>query len=449
MPALHDFATWEPLLALLRTEHADRLAVGTGHVTGRVSTTGWSLPLSHQGPAAEAAPVQRALAEAGVGEVLFAADFAPDGRTELHVFVTGPAVEPRYGGVSPAPGTLLLAEGAVAAPWRRLPEPVPAAAPAPSADPALLERTLRERLPGAVAATEEEFAAAEQRLGVPLPEELKALYRAVGAEPGALDGWPPPAALAIGCEAFPLELLFLAEAAPRAAPWEEAATTVAVAAPDAAVQTLAGSPGWIVFGTNGGDCFAVDLTPGPRGHLGQVVLINHGEYIGAELWGESLTQLVLNGFEQAVPAGRAAVGEGQRLPHTAWIGDGRDLAELGPAAHPDLEVVEIFSHSGPPLGLAPIAGLPKVRTLVAYPGTLASPLEVAGLTGLEYLGLGAQEWRVLLDAGAVPAGLSAAGIEVRGDEHPLAVVEVANELLALRGRQPIARTSVKGRLPAA
>lgn len=47
------------------------------------------------------------------------------------------------------------------------------------------------------------------------------------------------------------------------------------------------------------------------------------------------------------------------------------------------------------------------------PGTLADPLEIAGLTGLAYLELGAQEWRVLLDAGAVPRTLKAASVKVR------------------------------------
>ncbi|MFJ2765208.1 hypothetical protein [Streptomyces prasinus] len=46
---------------------------------------------------------------------------------------------------------------------------------------ALLERTLRERFPGAADATEEEIAAAEARPGVTLPDELKVLYRVAQA----------------------------------------------------------------------------------------------------------------------------------------------------------------------------------------------------------------------------------------------------------------------------
>ncbi len=463
MPAIHDFATWEPLLSLLGAEHADRLVADTGHVAGNISSTGWSLshrlsprgqsivPHDRQAVTRAAAPVQRALAEAGIREVLFAADISPNGQTVLHVFGTSPAVESAWGFRSPSPGTLVLVDGVVAEPWRRLPEPVPGAVVAPSSDPALLERTLRERVPDAVGATEEEIAAAEERLGVTLTEELKALYRVTRVGPDGPDGpgdWEAyfaelqAAESAVGCELFSLDGLFVADASRRPCPWQYAATEAVVTPSDGAVQGLVGSPGWIAFGSNGGDTFAIDLTPGPRGHLGQVILIDHEQSIGAELYGESLTELVLNFFESSDRASR----QEQRLPVRARVGDGHHLVDVASAVHPDLEVVEIFRRSGTPLSLAPIAGLPRVRTLTAHPGTLADPLEIRGLTGLEYLALGPDEWRVLLDAGAVPRGLSAAGVEVRGDEHPLAVVDVANDLLALWDRPLIAHTTVTGHI---
>ncbi|MEV6428143.1 SMI1/KNR4 family protein [Nocardia sp. NPDC051463] len=463
MPAIHDFATWEPLLSLLGAEHADQLVADTSRVAGSISSTGWSLsyglpprgqsiaPHDQQAITRAAAPVQRALAEADIREVLFAADVSPSGQTVLHVFGTSPAVESAWGSRSPSPGTLVLVDGVVAEPWRRLPEPVPGAVVAPSSDPALLERTLRERLPDAVGATEEEIAAAEERLGVTLTDELKALYRVtrVGpAGPDASGDWEAyfaevqTAESAVGCELFSLDGLFVADASRRPCPWQYAATEAVVTPSDAAVQGLVGSPGWIAFGSNGGDTFAVDLTPGPRGHLGQVILIDHEQSIGAELYGESLTELVLNLFESSDRAGR----QEQRLPVTAWVGDGHDLVDVASAAHPDLEVVQIFRWSGTPLSLAPIAGLPRVRTLTAHPGTLADPLEITGLTGLEYLALGPDEWRVLLDAGAVPRGLSAACVAVRGDEHPLGVLDVANDLLALWDRPLIAHTTVTGHI---
>ncbi|MFG2919084.1 SMI1/KNR4 family protein [Kitasatospora sp. NPDC048298] len=446
MPALHDFATWEPLLTLLRAVHPDR----TRPVVGSISRTGWSLPLSRQRPVGEAmAPVQRALVEAGSHEALFVADVSPGGQAVLHVFGTSPAVE--YGLRNPSPGTLVLVEDAVPEPWRRLPDPMPGAVPAPSADPALLERTLRERLPDAVGATEEEIAATEERLGVALPEELKALYRATRVRPAGPDGsgdWEADfaelraAESAVGCELSSLEDLFALDADRRPCPWQFAATEAVVTPPDSAVQGLVGSPGWIVFGSNGGDMFAVDLTPGPRGHLGQVILIDHEQSIGAEPYGESLTELILNGFESSGPTRRRE----RRSPAIARVGDHHDLADLESAAHPDLEVVRIFHHSGAPLSLAPIVGLPRVRTFTALPGTLADPLEITGLPGLEFLSLGPDEWRVLLDNGAVPRGLSAADVEARGNEHPVAVVSVVNDLLALWDRPPIPHTIVEGNL---
>jgi hypothetical protein len=102
-----------------------------------------------------------------------------------------------------------------------------------------------------------------------------------------------------------------------------------------------GSPGWIVFGDNGGgDRLAVGLTPGPCGHTGQIVLLGHEDFIGAE------------------PA----------------------------------------------------------------------------------------DWRVLLDAGAVPRGLLAAGIEVPGDADPLPVVTLADEIPALWDRPRIVRSVLGGDL---
>ncbi len=43
---------------------------------------------------------------------------------------------------------------------------------------------------------------------------------------------------------------------------------------------------------------------------------------------------------------------------------------------------------GEPFSLAPVADLPRLRTLTAMPGTLADPLEITGLTRLEFLALG-------------------------------------------------------------
>ncbi|WP_328923715.1 SMI1/KNR4 family protein [Streptomyces sp. NBC_00190] len=454
-PSVHDFVTWEPVLRLLRAEHAEQLAAPGGRVAGRIGQSGWSVPLKRRLPPLGRAAqledirdehdaverVRSALAKDGVDAVSFAVEIEPSGRTLLHLLEPGPAVEP---GIGPHPGALVLVEGSRPEPWHRLPDPVPGAVPAPSVDPVLLERTLRERLPGAVGATEAEIAAAESRLGIALPDELKVLYRVTRADWEDWRGDYEAArrhSEAVRCELFGLDDLYVAEAATRYSPWEFAAMDAVDIRPDAAVQGLVGSPGWIVFGDNGGgDRLAVDLTPGPRGHTGQIIILSHEESVGAGLVADSLTDLVLDR-----PSAEPGSEEVRRPPAAAWV-NASSTRSIEAAVHPGLEVLSIGVWDGPPLSLAPLTGLPRLRTLTAYPGTLADPLEIAELTGLEFLELGHREWRVLLDAGAVPRCLSAAAVMVHGDQDALSIVAIANELLALWDRPHIIRTVLEGDL---
>lgn len=154
---------------------------------------------------------------------------------------------------------------------------------------------------------------------------------------------------------------------------------------------------------------------------------------------DSLTDFVLGRMREE-PRDR----RGDKPPATAKVGTGC-LGTIQAAAHPALEVLSIGAWDGTPFSLAPVAGLPRLRTLTAMPGTLADPLEIAELTALEFLEIGAQEWRVLLDAGAVPRTLKAAAIQVRDQDH-LPVVALANEILALWDRPKIVQTLVAGDL---
>ncbi|MDI3407130.1 SMI1/KNR4 family protein [Streptomyces cavernicola] len=458
-PSLHAFSTWEPLLRHLWERRTPRQAGPVLQASGRIGRSSWSLPTREFHPrsdraarrvgmraeAAAVAVVQQALAGAGVEDVTFTAELSAAGPATVRVLGPSPAVEPAIG--HPHPGALLLVEGAVPEPWRRLPAPVRGLGPAPSADPALLARTLRERMPpGAVGATDAELTAAQDRLGLPLPEELKALY---GVTRGRWQDWGEDdeaaqrAYMAIGCELFPPDEVYVANASTRSTSWRFAAKEAVVTRDDDAVQGLVGSPGWIVFGdTGGGDRLAVDLTPGPRGHVGQIVLLSHEFNIGAELVADSLTHLVLG--RESGPGG----GPGPEGPPVVAHVNRRSLPGVEAAAHPGLEVLSIGAWEAEPLSLAPVLGLPRLRTLVAYPGTLADPLEISGLKGLEYLELSPQDWRVLLDAEAVPRSLSAAGIVVHGNQEVLATVALANEILALWDRPQIVRTALEGDLGA-
>jgi hypothetical protein len=222
--------------------------------------------------------------------------------------------------------------------------------------------------------------------------------------------------------------------------WEHAAREVSVTPPDAAVQDLVGSPGWIVLGGNGGgDQVAVDLTPGPQGHTGQIIVLDHEQSIGANLFSESLTELVLNP-DRNWYSGRSW----DQLPFVARVH--QQSLSIEAAAHPDLEVLTLGGRDGEPFSLAPVIGLPRLRTLYADSGALADPLEIAGLTGLEFLELTPEYWRVLLDAGAVPRSLSAASIRAYSNRDPRPIVAVANEILALWDRPLITETVVNGDL---
>ncbi|MFI8292741.1 SMI1/KNR4 family protein [Streptomyces sp. NPDC085614] len=427
-------------------DDTERCAARSARVAGHISQYGWSL--AHRGSMSSTAriavkDIQRALARCGAQEIAFRAEVQPDGRTTLGLVWPTPVVEPAVG--YPDLGVLILADGALPEPWLRRPGPVSGTVPAPSADLELLERTLRERLPDAVGATEEEITTAEARLGVTFSDELRVLYRVTPRWEDWSDDYGARERVnaAVGCEFSALEHLYSVDAAIRHPGWGLGATDTASTLPDAAVQGLAGSPGWIGFGTNGGDEFAVDLTPGPAGYLGQVILIDHEQSLGAELVADSLTDFVLGRMSKERRDHRRG-----RLPALARVGGGH-LETVQAAAHPALEVLSIEAWDGEPFSLAPVAGLPCLRTLTALPGTLADPLEVAGLTGLEFLELGALEWRVLLDAGAVPRTLKAAAIKVRDQDH-LPVVAIANEILALWGRPQIVQTLLEGDLgPAA
>ncbi|MFJ8025267.1 SMI1/KNR4 family protein [Streptomyces sp. NPDC096311] len=169
-------------------------------------------------------------------------------------------------------------------------------------------------------------------------------------------------------------------------------------------------------------------------------MLDHEQDVGGDLLADSLTDLVSNGLGEGRRGPR-----GDQTPAVAWVSIG-SLSSVEATVHPELEVLSIGVWEGEPLSLAPVTGLPRLRTLTAYPGTLADPLEIAELTGLEFLGPGPEDWRVLLSAGAVPRSLSAASIEIRDTCHPLPIVALANELLALWDRPLITRTTLEGNL---
>lgn len=278
MSPILDSALWELLLRCLRDANVRRLGSPAGRASGRI---GWyersGLP---EGSEQAAARISAALREDDRLWVEFAMEIFADGRASVSLRSFSGAVENN----GPYPETLELVEDAMPAPWRKLPDPTPDARPAGTVDLALLEQVLREKLSGAIGATEAEIAAAEARLGFALPDELKVLYRVWSAQPQEIMGDENHSRLMdisfekLGFEPLTLDAVHAAIPSTRRCSWQAAATltTTVDAAPEAQVQELVGSPGWIAFADSGsGDRFVLDMTPGPGGHLGQVIMICH------------------------------------------------------------------------------------------------------------------------------------------------------------------------------
>ncbi|MEV3938109.1 SMI1/KNR4 family protein [Glycomyces sp. NPDC049804] len=306
---------------------------------------------------------------------------------------------------------LVLVAGAVPEPARREPRTYPGRGLAPSADPERLERVLRERMPNAVGAGEDELAAVEARLGVPLPAELRAVLRVTRAE------WSEQRDIEAlgGVELFGLDGIERASEADvrKGIPFPFLAAKAAVTGPDAAVQGLVDPPCWIVVGDHGGgsgDWVAVDLMPGPAGHVGQLVVVSHEEEIGAQLLAESFTALVLDGGIEDYED-----NPGEAPPYAVMV-DSKQGHCVAAVATAELEVLRIGVWDAEPSDLTPLVGLPRLRTLIAHPGKIADPGVIGCLKGLEYLEIGPDEWEALLAADAVPRSLLAAGVSGYGHD---------------------------------
>lgn len=463
--AITDFEEWVPLL---RDANAETLAYPDSHLQGMIAVHSHSVPTGYGSVPAEVRgreklavdPLRALLRPAGLESVSFKAQFTPDGHATLTLTLC-----PQQPGRVMTDGSVTLIADSLPDPYRRRPVPRPGAVSHSSADPATVQRLVRETFPALTPATAEEIAAAEARIGMPLPEELKALYQVTRgpayADPGA--AWPAEfgkksddgedgsgwSATGILWEIpLPIEKVRLVDPTLRYLSWEFGARDVAVTLPGAAVQQAAGSPGWILFGDDhGARYYAIDLAPGEGGHAGQVIGLSIDESIGATLMARSLAAF-LQGDEADDVDTRAA----EELA-AATIFEGGQYA-VDATARPELEVLILSSYRDmEPVSLAAFASLPRLRTLIATPGVLADPLEVADLEHLEYLELSAEDWRCVIDAGAFPPNLQAARVHrPLGNPVPqpqpdfLPRTLIANELAARWNRPQLTVATIEGDL---
>ncbi|MEU7909022.1 SMI1/KNR4 family protein [Actinoplanes sp. NPDC049118] len=329
--------------------------------------------------------------------------------------------------------SVLLVADSDPEPYRRLPERCDGVGPSPDADPDAVRALVRGILPDAEPATGSALAAAETALGIALPEDVRALYLTAGAGDLVLP--------ATGSDLFyGMSIVALDDAAareylePRAryGSWPDGAIEVVAADPQLRVQALAASPAWFVVGDDfGGNLLVVDLRPGPRGHVGQVLYVDHEIPAGARWLAPSLTELLTHR-----PGGPASLGPEGGL--VCRVGPrGRTVADVGPEA----EV--LFVGAAPePVDLAALAGHRGIRTLVVNRSAAVANLDVVtSLPALEYLECDVPRWQQLLGSGRVPPTLLSAGMNGRADWA--ASVDVVDALLALWGRPRLEVTKVE------
>ncbi|MBO3737498.1 SMI1/KNR4 family protein [Actinoplanes flavus] len=332
--------------------------------------------------------------------------------------------------------TVLLVDRADPEPYRRAPVRHDGVTTSPNADPEAVRALVQRLLPGAPAASPAALAAAESSLGAALPADVRALYLSAGAGDLVLPADPD---LFYGMSIIALDdaaAREYLEPRSRYGSWSDGAIEVVAPDPAERVQPLAASPAWFAVGDDfGGNLLVVDLEPGPRGHVGQVLYVDHEIPAGARWLAPSLTELLTGRpSEPADPSSEDGllVRVGPR---------GRTVADVRPGA----EVV-VVSAAPEPTDLSGLAGHETMRTLVVSHSATVTNLDVVTtLPSLEYLELGTTSWRQLLRADRVPPTLLAAGMQGRADWDT--TVEVVDALLALWGRPRLDVTRV--RLPSA
>jgi cell wall assembly regulator SMI1 len=309
--------------------------------------------------------------------------------------------------------------------------------------------------------TEAQLAAAERRLGRPLPADLRALYLEA-------DGDGDSEALA-GYGWLPLDGALAERDAYIGVPtwfgWELGWRQVIFDAdPPNTVRRCSGHPGWLPFATwSDGNFFAVDLAPAADGRPGQVIEVGRDFDDGPRYVASSVTawlgqalgrpdthppqqsrdgsrKLVVSALDERLTPGVQAIHLNDALspvdlvplsatPHLRRLHLNRcattdlspvaalpvedlavDLASeadlLPLAGHPHLASLAVGSQT--PIDLAPLRTLPALRSLDLSRCPTPDLTFLADLPGLRYLALSPTQWTALITAGRLPAHLAAA-----------------------------------------
>jgi len=406
MPSLPSVAQLAPIArALLESAPA---GIRSSTATGEIHARGGSMqpvlrdgePVS--GEHSDVATPFLALADHGFSRCGVTVTVDSDGRFRAELLVAdGSALES-----GSARGPVLVGPHEVSAPYRRALDPL-STRTSSSVDLPRLHNTLRRRLSGRLlrrrkGLSDGQIDAAVDRLGVTVTDELRMLYRL--ARDGELTVGTPDGGLTL--EIVPLDGELRRRYPSTLFPgWEFPTLQVPRRDPQGRAQTAGASPAWVPFATHQGDeLFAVDLAPGPNGHVGQVLRLPFDEP-GATCCASCLTEFITDG--PSSPSTQPEEDIGRAYVSEAALGSVRD------AADPSLQVLSIAglgSHE-----LRPLADCPDLWSLTITDCTVEDASVITSLPALEHLEAPSALLRDLIQSDGFPSTICAIAVS---DEQP-------------------------------
>ncbi|WP_405791937.1 SMI1/KNR4 family protein [Streptomyces sp. NBC_01506] len=431
--------------------HADRHGAG-GHGAVNTLANGRSRP----GPMRTPEYLTRILEldDTGADELTIELVVYPDGRFEA---MTSRAIVRQPGGAPGEAGHVYVLRPDVRPPDAgdlQAGPTDPTQAGDPQESVRLLSAYLREREeifergPGLqtlpVPRSADEIGYAERELGVPLPDDLRALY-AVADGDGGDDG------LRLIDRHIWLDLPQVVSLHHADHWWASGNTwkdhrlgsVLSDGMPRPTVRLSADRRGWIVFAqSTGGDFLAVDMDPAEGGRPGQVIRVGTHHDDGPVYVADSVTELLrlhLAALERGdyrcdvaaedgelrietglprrhvdtacrdtADAGSDGADAAARAPvHHAYVTCGAELAPL--AGHRTLAAVTVRqAETAEAISLAPLRDCPRLYGLDLSRAKVRDIELLAAIPGLRYLSMREEQWHELAEYAGQPSGLAAA-----------------------------------------
>lgn len=264
----------------------------------------------------------------------------------------------------------------------------------------------------------DKIAAAEKRRGVTFPDELRLFFSRVrkGTLVGDLDNDDAPYVEATGSLTSGTgKIGNVVNPTKRHGSPDSPLPPMPAPTPDDIVQPVYATKNWIVFATDGGgNDYALDLAPGPRGHIGQVVQFDHEREQPPEIVAHSLTDFLAE----------------------RWVQDPRTTVPP-PDAEPGNQSLYVGGH-GTPEDLTPHLGSPTLHVLELSkraPRPVTDWHHLAMLPAVHHLEATAAHWQQIVQADAYPPSLTTATIQDSRDLTVAEHVDVANALLNHHDRE--------------